>query len=329
MKKIYSLSLLLMVSVGAFAQNVPFSGTGLLSATANGWTTVSGTPDQLTIITTPSDSGNSLSKAGLAASTGNRTTIVSGNSEDMFYGLTTPITTTAYFSVLVKIADASTLAANTTTGDYSLTLASGNTAFQGRIYFKQGATANTFSVGVLNTSGGTAAPVYSTTDLAVNTTHLLVVKFVISTGVASLFVNPTPGAAEPTASATNSTGTTALPSQITGLVIRQGSNTGTMEIDEFRTGTTFTAVTPANLSVKQNDIAGLSIFPNPVTNGTLNINSDTNAERNVVLFDVLGKKVLNVTTSNNTINVGNLNAGVYIVKVTEEGKTATRKLVIR
>jgi hypothetical protein len=90
-----------------------------------------------------------------------------------------------------------------------------------------------------------------------------------------------------------------------------------------------TAANTCNLSVKQNDIAGLSIFPNPVTNGTLNINSDANAERNVVLFDVLGKKVLNVTTSNNSINVGNINAGVYIVKITEEGKTATRKLVIR
>jgi hypothetical protein len=329
MKKIYSLSLFMMVAVGAFAQNVPFTGTGALSATANGWTTVSGTADQLTIITTPSDSGNSLSKAGLAASTGNRTTIVSGNTEDMFFPLTTPNTTTAYMSVLVKIADASTLAANTTTGDYSITLASGNTAFQGRLYFKQGATPNTFSVGVLNTSGGTAAPSYNATDLAVNTTQLLVVKYVVSTGVASLFVNPTPGSAEPTASATNSTGTTTLPTQITGIVIRQGGNTGTMEIDEFRTGSTFTAVTPANLSVNQNDIAGLSIFPNPVTNGTLNINSDSNSERNVVLFDVLGKKVLNVTTSNNSINVGNINAGVYIVKITEEGKTATRKLVIR
>lgn len=83
------------------------------------------------------------------------------------------------------------------------------------------------------------------------------------------------------------------------------------------------------LGVKSNDIAGLNIYPNPVTNGTLFINTDANAERNVTVFDVLGKQVLKVTTSNNAINVANLNAGVYIVKVTEEGKTATRKLVIR
>lgn len=83
------------------------------------------------------------------------------------------------------------------------------------------------------------------------------------------------------------------------------------------------------LSVNQNDIAGLSIYPNPVSNGTLYINTDANDERNVAIFDVLGKQVVNVTTSNTAINVANLNGGVYIVKVTENGKTATRKLVIK
>mgnify|MGYP003407263832 CR=1 FL=1 len=83
------------------------------------------------------------------------------------------------------------------------------------------------------------------------------------------------------------------------------------------------------LSVNQNDIAGLSIYPNPVSNGALYINTDANDERNVAIFDVLGKQVVNVTTSNTAINVANLNGGVYIVKVTENGKTATRKLVIK
>ena len=102
------------------------------------------------------------------------------------------------------------------------------------------------------------------------------------------------------------------------------ATTGSFSIDDVA----FTGST-ATLGVKSNDIAGLNIYPNPVTNGTLFINTDANAERNVTVFDVLGKQVLKVTTSNNAINVANLNAGVYIVKVTEEGKTATRKLVIR
>lgn len=83
------------------------------------------------------------------------------------------------------------------------------------------------------------------------------------------------------------------------------------------------------LKINQNSIAGLEIYPNPVNGNILNITTEANASKNVVIFDVLGKQVLNVTTDNTTVNVGNLNAGVYIVKITEEGKTATRKLVIQ
>ncbi len=103
----------------------------------------------------------------------------------------------------------------------------------------------------------------------------------------------------------------------------------------------FTAGTPAPrnsaspingcspLSATQNQIAGLSINPNPVSKGVFYVNTTANETKNVVVVDLLGKQVLNTTTSGNEINVSNLNAGVYIVKVTEEGKTATRKLVIQ
>jgi hypothetical protein len=83
------------------------------------------------------------------------------------------------------------------------------------------------------------------------------------------------------------------------------------------------------LNVNQNNINGLRVYPNPVTNGTLFIDTDANAEKEVTVFDVLGKQVLNTTTSNNAINVASLHTGVYIVNITEEGKTASRKLVIK
>ena len=76
-------------------------------------------------------------------------------------------------------------------------------------------------------------------------------------------------------------------------------------------------------------IAGLAMYPNPVTGNVLNISSTANAAMNVAIFDVLGKQVINTKVNNNTVNVSSLNAGVYIVKVTEDGKTATRKLVVR
>ncbi len=84
------------------------------------------------------------------------------------------------------------------------------------------------------------------------------------------------------------------------------------------------------LSTKSFDaIAGLSMYPNPVTGSVLNISSAANLDMNVAIFDIVGKQVINTKVTNNTVNVSSLNAGVYIVKVTEDGKTATRKLVVR
>jgi hypothetical protein len=78
-----------------------------------------------------------------------------------------------------------------------------------------------------------------------------------------------------------------------------------------------------------NSIDGLKLYPNPVANGKLFIETTANAERTVTVFDVLGKQVLNTISSENEINVSELNTGVYLVKISEEGKTATRKLVVR
>ena len=71
------------------------------------------------------------------------------------------------------------------------------------------------------------------------------------------------------------------------------------------------------------------MYPNPLKGNTLYLTSTANADMSVQIFDVLGKEVLNSKVMNNAVNVSSLNAGVYMVKVTEEGKTATRKLVIQ
>jgi hypothetical protein len=84
------------------------------------------------------------------------------------------------------------------------------------------------------------------------------------------------------------------------------------------------------LSTKQNAISGLNVYPNPVVNGNLFItSSNTAATKSVAIFDVLGKQVIKTNVSNQVVNVSKLISGVYILKITEEGKTATRKLVIK
>jgi hypothetical protein len=83
------------------------------------------------------------------------------------------------------------------------------------------------------------------------------------------------------------------------------------------------------LQAQNNEIAGLKVYPNPVSNGVLHVESNLNTERTISLYDVLGKEVIKTTTSNTTINIANLNSGIYIVKITEGGKTATKKLVVK
>lgn len=99
---------------------------------------------------------------------------------------------------------------------------------------------------------------------------------------------------------------------------------GTWRFDNLTvSGTAITA------GVKESAIAGLKVFPNPLKGNVLNITSDANAAKTVAIYDVLGKQVVNTTTASTSINVSSLTSGVYIVKITEEGKTATKKLVVQ
>ncbi|SEH97104.1 Por secretion system C-terminal sorting domain-containing protein [Paenimyroides aquimaris] len=80
-------------------------------------------------------------------------------------------------------------------------------------------------------------------------------------------------------------------------------------------------------SIKENNIDGLNIFPNPA-NDVLNITSNSTLDKNVQLFDLTGKKVLDVTTVSQ-VNISTLKAGIYVAKINEAGKTATRKVIIK
>jgi len=76
-------------------------------------------------------------------------------------------------------------------------------------------------------------------------------------------------------------------------------------------------------------IEGLNLYPNPVSNGKIYITSKNDSEKEIIIFDVLGKKVLQTMLSSRELNIGNLPSGVYIIKITEEGATATRKLIVK
>jgi hypothetical protein len=87
----------------------------------------------------------------------------------------------------------------------------------------------------------------------------------------------------------------------------------------------------ATASVKNNAIEGFATYPNPVTNKEFTISSRSTSVKEVAIFNLLGKQVLSSSFSGvkSNVDVSTISAGIYILKVTEEGKTATKKLVIK
>ena len=87
----------------------------------------------------------------------------------------------------------------------------------------------------------------------------------------------------------------------------------------------------ATASLERNGILGFATYPNPITNKEFTVSSNSNAKKTINIFNVLGKRVLTTGFSGTKylVDVSAINSGIYILKVTEDGKTATKKLVIR
>jgi len=76
-------------------------------------------------------------------------------------------------------------------------------------------------------------------------------------------------------------------------------------------------------------IEGLSLYPNPVSNGKVYITTKNDLDKEIQIFDVLGKKVLQTVLSSRELNITTLTPGVYIIKIKEEEASTTRKLIVR
>ncbi|AUC23968.1 hypothetical protein BTO15_03960 [Polaribacter sejongensis] len=87
----------------------------------------------------------------------------------------------------------------------------------------------------------------------------------------------------------------------------------------------------ATASVKNNAIEGFTTYPNPITNNKFTVATSSNSSKSVTIFNLLGKQVFktNFSGEKKDLDVSEINSGVYILKVTESGKTTTKKLVIR
>ena len=83
------------------------------------------------------------------------------------------------------------------------------------------------------------------------------------------------------------------------------------------------------MSVNENEMLGLKIFPNPTSSGYVTLKTSVSGIKNVELFDLSGKIVLKTSLNANTLNVDSVSPGVYFIKLSVNGVVETSKLIIR
>jgi hypothetical protein len=291
-----------------YQESFPYTVGGSLNAEQK-WSLVN-SGDNITIA-----AGN-LSYSGITSS-GNSITFVGtgGESRSLF---TSTNTGYVYASFIVTASDLANVTTDLANTYFALFTDAAGASTNARIWIRKNGNQYQYGLGT-----GTAPTDWSTALFNPNDIQYIVLSYDFTGNTLSLFINPTiGGSAAPTVSVTP----TAPFTNLGGFMFRQDSATTTPTIiaDELR----IDATPNFTLGTSSNEITGLKMYPNPVSNGTLFIDTTANAEKSITIFDVLGKQVLNTTTSDSAVNVSALHTGIYIVNITEEGKTATRKLVI-
>jgi hypothetical protein len=88
-----------------------------------------------------------------------------------------------------------------------------------------------------------------------------------------------------------------------------------------------TIVEGQTLSVQDETLTDLVMYPNP-TDNTLNFSSSVDITNKVAtIFDVNGKKIFSSKLNNISLDVSKLKSGFYIIRLEENGKIINRKFI--
>ena len=84
--------------------------------------------------------------------------------------------------------------------------------------------------------------------------------------------------------------------------------------------------TEPQLSMNENQFTNIKLYPNPVVGDYINIEG-INSDFQIKVFNVLGKVVLQSANSK-TINISNLQSGIYLVELSSDNSFVTKKIII-
>lgn len=306
MKKLYFLFIAILISPASFAQaTLPISETfsytdGSLIGNG-GWLNHSGTSGDLLV-----SSGQAVVEHGTP-------------SEDANLPFTT-VTGSIYYAFDFSVDDLGA-AYSGSDNEYFAHFMVGTGSFSARLDIVPPTLSGDFSVGIATISS-TAEAIWAT-DLIYGTTYRVTVGYNQNTNQAQLWIDAS------VESDTSILGADEADpgNSITAFALRQSdsSENETIRIDNLVIAQSFDSV----LGVKEkNQIEGFAMYPNPTALGYVKISSKSNANMEVAVFDVLGKQIIKNTVKDNVLDVSNLKSGIYIMKVSQDNATSTKKLVI-
>jgi hypothetical protein len=207
--------------------------------TQTGWTTLN-SGDNLLI------ASGSLSYSGLATPSYNKVTF-DGAGIDAAKLFTQQSSGTVYYSFLLNVTALGSL--NTTGGYFTGFTEGAGTTFGATVWSRSDGAG--FDLG-LNPRTTATNTVWSTGTTPINTTLLIVISYQLVSGttndIVKMWINPTPGSTEPSATLTATNTLTDL-ANLNRILIRQDATTTTpfIEMDELRIGTTWADVTPSSV----------------------------------------------------------------------------------
>lgn len=83
------------------------------------------------------------------------------------------------------------------------------------------------------------------------------------------------------------------------------------------------------VNVPEIEKKNITVYPNPATNH-FTVNTGNDEKASIQLFNIVGQQVYSETfTGSTTVSVANLHSGVYMLKVNQNGKVNTTKVIVK
>ena len=92
---------------------------------------------------------------------------------------------------------------------------------------------------------------------------------------------------------------------------------------------TITFTIDTGLSTTDNEKLDMRIYPNPVNENFVTIISPVQGLKEIEVYSVTGRKLMDTRTYKSTLNLSSFNSGIYMFKVTINGQSKVSKLVVR